>query len=173
MSDLYELENNTVMTDDFDLSVLPQCPAHMINVAQDLSKVVGKSNEEIDSSGVEKYYASQLIELKQGDYPTLDILNKDKDKMSKDEQNQFFSFGDNMARLFSANDICDQEGIKYIATFLYHYYPGSHNFNTLKIQAQEYIESIISSGNNVSKDTVQKLAIKLINTLEDKKIING
>lgn len=173
MADLYELENNTLMVDDFDLSVLPQCPAHMINVAKDLSKVVGKSNEEIDLSGVEKYYASELIGLKQGDYPSLDILNKDKDKMSKEEQNQFFTFGDNMARLFSVNDVCDQEGIKYIATFLYHYYPGSHNFNTLRIQAQEYIENIISSGNNISEDSVQKLATKLIDTVKDKKSING
>ncbi len=142
---------------DFDTSILPDCPRHMFNVPRDLSKIAGKSNEEVAKMGIPKYYASQLIGIQQGDYPSVEILQKKYDEMDAAQLERMSDFVSKFMRLYDGKDTCDKEGIKYMAGFLYLYHPNFELFKVIRSEMQQFV-----SGLFVSDNEILKLASKIV-----------
>ena len=132
-------------------------PAYLF--PEDSIKTIGKSKEEIEELHLHRYYASELIGIKAGETPPFNVLDKNKDDMTEDEKVLFGDFAMKIARLISADDICDVKGIVFITKFLAHYNSSHEQIGHLNPHAKGYVSGVALLQNKIV--TFAKAAIKV------------
>jgi len=110
---LFEDINKSVLTDD----QLFDCPPSLMNPSE-----VGKSIHDKDNSSYEeildtakKYYASQLLNIDPSDARQALVLCQVDSELSASEVQQINILSENVHKLLKLNDLCDKNGIKYLA----------------------------------------------------------
>lgn len=118
----------------------PDCHPTHFNLTADFDKIIGKSNAEKETLNLPRYYASELIGIKPGENPPYDVLDKSKNEMNETEKALFSDFAMKIARLISADDICDVQGIEFLTKFLAHY----NTDQGLNVQNKGYALGVLS-----------------------------
>lgn len=136
-------------------------PTHF-NLSADFDKIVGKSNEEKDALNLPRYYISELIGIKPGDNPSYSVLDKVDAERTPEEIIQFRDFGIKILTLRDADEICDKEGVKFIAKFLVHYGLGEKQLTSIKPHVRDYVLGVIAPY-RLEQLNIINLAKKLIN----------
>ena len=137
-------------------------PTHF-NLTADFDKIVGKSSEEKEALNLQRYYASELIGIEPDENPPYNILDKIDSDRTPNEVIQFIDFGTKISSLLNDDDICDKEGIKFIAHFLAHYDSSKGQINSLASHIRGYIAGVLSYNAkivDIAKETLKEINFK-------------
>ncbi len=124
-----------VSDDQLNTQALPECPAKHIHI-DDFDRYFDATPEE--KKTYRRYHASELLGIEKGDQPPYEAFRNPASHQEELEKLLIV-----LLELGDGKDVCDQEGIKYIAR-LYHYFcPGSENFKSLSLEAQATVENLL------------------------------
>lgn len=110
-------ENMGIVLKDEEFS---GCAPHLIKPAE-VSQALRSSSNNYDHivDEAKKYYASELIDLSLDDYHSISLLKKNLNELNENEIDKLNRLSKNIYDLIKLNDVCDKEGIRYLASLIF------------------------------------------------------